>query len=91
MDPVRGSCGRRTGLVRDYLMFFNSYGTRTVLVCDPCAVQHHYRHVRELTQPEFVKTRAGIVFDGMGPVRAPYIYCTGCSGAVYEFQTGTGP
>ena len=76
--------------IRENLMFFNSYGTRTGPVRDPQGCR---------TTP--LRTRTGIDTTGIckkKSVRAPYLIVRapygprmGCSGAVYELHPGNSP
>ena len=84
--PVWASNGLRTEISQVYHSLRDLYGARA----GPTRVP--YGHVRELTQPEFVKKKKKKIpcrrrVWPYGPVRHPYGARTGCSGAVYELQT----
>ena len=87
--PVRCPYGHRTGPARESSMFFISYGTRTGPVRDPQGCR---------TAP--LRTRKGIGTTKIDKnparasylaVRGPYGPRSGCSRAVWDLKTRTGP
>ena len=87
--PVRCPYGHRTGPARESSKIFISYGARAWparvpygALTDTQGNWHNHN---------WQKSRTGVVFGRTGPVRAPHGHRTGCSQAVHNFKTRTGP
>ena len=87
--PVQASCGPHTGIFNIFHILRDPYGARAWparvpygALTDTKGNWHHHN---------WQKSRTGVVFGRTRPVRGPYGPRTGCSRAVHNLKTRTGP